>query len=355
MARLAACALAVAFFTLVPALVQLHHFGRRKAPAAMLSTEAKGKLHFLFMLRDRFLHEDVWKAFFAGASPKTYTIFAHCSDESKCKSAPVFEELGIELVPTVPSAWCRDLVSPAAQLMRAALRADGRWRPFPRGGRSKFILVSESTLPLRPLSAMSEILLRRDHSDICIVPKQQWDRASDILGVGYRIVKHHQWAVLDRNDAEAFEQGWARFGRRRKDVGKSGELKVHGSMPGMAWMVPRMGRDGRANFSDVVPRRANKRCPDEEVLTSFIFGMYEPSQDRLWNKILSRSACRTYVRWVACAGGTAILPFDRVDDELRQLASNSSDSAYFFARKFSARVPSAEVIALLAPKGQQAA
>merc|ERR1712113_200967 len=104
------------------------------------------------------------------------------------------------------------------------------------------------------------------------------------------------------------------------------------------WDVPRMGANGRANFSEIVARSlipAPGRCPDEEVLTTFAFGLHEAGKEH-WKTILSRSVCRTYVNW-ACPNPPEV--FTKITDKLRELSQDSSDSAYLFARKFKKDAP----------------
>merc|ERR1712217_971240 len=197
--------------------------------------------------------------------------------------------MGINLISTVPSKWCVDLVSPAFHMIRTAMRSDEDASDGPR----KFVLISDSTLPIQPLSKMRQALLKTDHSDICISPKNEWASVS-IFGVTYSIVKHHQWIVLGRQDAEAFVQGWERLSKYDTFI-KNG---VYDLSPGQyEWEVPRMGSNGRANLTATIPRKmitSPGRCPDEEVFTTLIFGLHEPERERFWREIQSRAVCRTY-------------------------------------------------------------
>jgi len=291
---------------------------------------SKGKLYFLFILEDSLPHEGIWKAFFAGAPKGSYQAFAHCTNQTMCNNLPIFAELEIEVVPTIASKWCVDLVSPEWKLAQAVLRSEVGEPEGPR----KLVFISASALPIQPFSRVRQVLLKSDNSDICITPPDQWLSVS-IFGTMYSIVKHHQWAVLNLEDAKAFVDGWEQLSSYRNYVG-NGVLNL--SRGDYKWAVPRMGSNGRANFSEVIPRSmipdfpvGHQRCPDEEVKTSFIYGMHEPGKDAIWKAILSQSLCRTYVHW---AGGKHPQEFSDFSDRLRSVSQDTSDSAPLFARKF---------------------
>jgi len=298
--------------------------------ASLLSMDerlAQGKLIFLFMLQDGLPHADLWKAFFAGAPRSSFRAFAHCSKPEPCRQSKAFAELGIELVRSVPSKWCSDLVSPSWQLLDTALRAD---EGGSKGEPQKFVLVSDSTLPVQTMSRMRQVLLKTDHSDLCISPRNEWAAVS-IFGITYSIVKHHQWAVLNREDAEAFAKAWP-MSSSYSSLWKNGVLDL--AAGDYKWNLPRMGPDGKANLSATIARSlipAPGRCPDEEAFTSLIFGLHEGGTDAMWQNIIDRSVCRTYVNW-NCKNPPEV--FSKMTDKLRELMRDTSEKAYLFARKF---------------------
>lgn len=315
--------------------------GAKAAPMEDLATRVRtGKLYFLFLLKDHLPHPKVWSAFFKGSSGTGVGLFAHCQDTVACERSGDFGALGIQLVSTVPSKWCVDLVSPTWQLLREALRADAA---APGRGPRKYIFVSDSTLPLRPLQGFRQVLFKSDHSDICMSPENEW-ASVDIFGTTYKIVKSHQWAVLNQMDAEAFVRGWEQANSYSSFV-KNGKYTIGPSE--YHWVVPQMGSNGRANFSATIHRKlipAPGRCPDEEVLTTLIFGLHEPRQARRWKTMMESSACRTYVNW-ACVNPPEV--FTRVTDKLLQLSQDPADSAYLFARKFDKKANLEDLKALL--------
>jgi len=297
---------------------------------------ATGKLYFLFLLKDHLPNADVWAAFFKNSAAGAVGLFAHCKNMEACQQSSDFRALGIKLVPTVPSKWCVDLVTPTWTLVRHALQADAsehEGQDSSHRGPRKYIFVSDSSLPLRPLESMRRVLLKTDHSDICMTAENQW-ASVDVFGVTYKIVKSHQWAILNHLDAESYVRGWEQLNTYGQYV-KDGNITIPHS--DYKWLVPQMGRNGRANLSATLHRKsilANGRCPDEEALTSMVWGMYEPRQAHRWKKIFERSLCRTWVNW-HCKKPPEV--FSRFTDKLQELSKNTSDSAYLFARKFKSK------------------
>lgn len=102
----------------------------------------------------------------------SYAAFAHCVDRAACQLDIVLAEFGIEVIETVPSRWCKDAVSPAFRLLQRALAAD----PAPAGPR-KYIFVSETTLPVRPLMHIRRILLATETTNICTSKRELWPKA----------------------------------------------------------------------------------------------------------------------------------------------------------------------------------
>lgn len=297
---------------------------------------ATGKLYFLFILKDHLPNADVWAAFFRNSAAGSVGLFAHCKNMEACQQSSDFRALGIKLVPTVPSKWCVDLVTPTWQLVRYALEADAsahEGQDSSQRGPRKYIFVSDSSLPLRPLESMRRVLLKTDRSDICMTAENQW-ASVDVFGVTYKIVKSHQWAILNHPDAESYVRGWEQLNTYGQYV-KDGNITIPHS--DYKWLVPQMGRNGRANLSATLHRKsilAHGRCPDEEALTSLIWGMYETRHAHRWKKIFARSLCRTWVNW-HCKKPPEV--FTKFTDKLKELSQNTSDSAYLFARKFKAK------------------
>jgi hypothetical protein len=159
------------------------------------------RIFFLFMAVDKVSNLGVWNNFFATAPPGQYRAMIHCKLPSCIESVKgsVFIP-----VPTVPSYYCTDLVSPMNQLLGHALNNDrGTQHPA-----DKFVLVSDSTLPAKPFAQMYATLTTRRSSDFCAFPANEW---ADVPGIGgmEMMVKVHQWIVLERAHAMSSCILWA--------------------------------------------------------------------------------------------------------------------------------------------------
>lgn len=160
-------------------------------------------VYFLFLATDKISNFRIWQAFFTQAHPDQYRVLVHCKFDS-CKSmvaGSVFE-----VVPTVPSYYCTDLVSPMNQLLSHALSTSS-------GPSDKFTFISDSTLPAKPFVHVYHTLISRDGSDFCIFPAGEWaDVPATIEMPGHSLeyaVKHHQWITLTRDHAEKAVGDWS--------------------------------------------------------------------------------------------------------------------------------------------------
>lgn len=163
---------------------------------------APPRVFFLFLAVDKVSNLDVWKAFFAQAPPSQYKAYVHCKlpeCNTQVQGSPLTP------VPTVPSYYCTDLVSPMNQLIASALHDAGPGNP-----QDKFAFVSDSSLPAKPFSVIYSILVSRQGSDFCIFPSNEWADLPVSAGYGMEIApKHHQWITLERSHAEKASYLWA--------------------------------------------------------------------------------------------------------------------------------------------------
>lgn len=168
-------------------------------------------LHFLFMAMDAVHHADIWRTFFEQAPAGSWHAWVHCKFPKLCEQQFEREQVSVfQIVPTVYSAWCRDLVSPMLQLLRSALAAPAS------GSLEKFLFVSDVTLPLKPFYLVRSTLAEHpDASDFCIFPRQKpemkkgkadqsaWPYSRNRTTRQYTyLVKASQWSILARRDAE---------------------------------------------------------------------------------------------------------------------------------------------------------
>lgn len=168
-------------------------------------TWGSGVVHFLFLLGNSLPHADIWRQFFTNAPQGSWKALVHCKDPNGCSANGVFyDNPGFMQVPTTPTWYCHDLVTAMRSLLDSALRLQATGAG---GGREKFVFVSDSTLPTKPFSEVHSTLLHDDNSDFCIFPSDQWASGS-IDGTFVKLVKHHQWVILNREHAQSFVNSW---------------------------------------------------------------------------------------------------------------------------------------------------
>eukprot|EP00746_Dinoflagellata_sp_MGD_P151509 gnl/MRDRNA2_/MRDRNA2_83085_c0_seq1.p1 gnl/MRDRNA2_/MRDRNA2_83085_c0~~gnl/MRDRNA2_/MRDRNA2_83085_c0_seq1.p1 ORF type:complete len:606 (-),score=85.96 gnl/MRDRNA2_/MRDRNA2_83085_c0_seq1:739-2556(-) len=161
----------------------------------------KPRVHFLFLAVDRIQRLDIWQRFFQGASPDEFSIILHCKSPHKCRAqlrAAGREEewpyKPIVIKDSAPTAYCTDLVSAENRLLEEALKISGVAMPGASSLLStnstmemqhsrhpapndKFVLLSDSTLPVKPFRAVYAELTAKADSRWCIFPRQEWAEA----------------------------------------------------------------------------------------------------------------------------------------------------------------------------------
>lgn len=165
--------------------------------------QIKPQLFFLFLVYVKINNEAVWDRFFASAVRGVdYQALVHCKSEASCRSN-IRSLHRFEIIPSVETQYCFDLVSGTNALLKAALLRSGAGSPL-----DKFVFVSDSTLPVKPFAAVQRQLTANEASDFCIFPRNEWAEVTEtfvngavrasVMRVG---VKHHQWVVLGRKHA----------------------------------------------------------------------------------------------------------------------------------------------------------
>mmetsp|Transcript_50166 Transcript_50166/g.139335 ORF Transcript_50166/g.139335 Transcript_50166/m.139335 type:complete len:796 (-) Transcript_50166:358-2745(-) len=162
-------------------------------------------LHFMFLAIDSVGHAEIWREFFARAPRKAWRVWLHCKDPAACRNSSFYRLVpGVHIVKKVPTMYCNDLVSAHVQMLEEALCSTA----VPPGTMEKFILVSDSTLPVKPFSETYQVLTEHDTSDFCLYPSTQWLQAKVKDTILYAI-QHHEWNVLNRADAYTLWTQWA--------------------------------------------------------------------------------------------------------------------------------------------------
>jgi len=166
------------------------------------------RIHFLFLTVDRMQRLDVWQRFFEGAPSGDHRIIWHCKDVAGChaqlqaagREEGELERLGntpIEIIEhPAPTQYCTDLVSAENALLERALAdvtpggpaaapaaakssflEEAMGAEVGAGDRDKFVLLSDSTVPVKSFAEMYKVLTAQEDSRFCIFPRQEWAKA----------------------------------------------------------------------------------------------------------------------------------------------------------------------------------
>lgn len=167
----------------------------------------KHKLYFLFLANRGIDNEGVWRKFFAGADPTTYSVLVHCSD-STCafaKEGP-FHNCNI---PTTTAIWCQDLVSPQNDLLKAAIECNDNAcanQDNENSSTSSYILLAQDTIPVKPFAYIYDMLSQQRDTSWCFWKYSMWAFA-DPQQQSTRLPKT-MWLIFNRRDAKAIVDSW---------------------------------------------------------------------------------------------------------------------------------------------------
>mmetsp|Transcript_71657 Transcript_71657/g.131209 ORF Transcript_71657/g.131209 Transcript_71657/m.131209 type:complete len:397 (-) Transcript_71657:39-1229(-) len=159
------------------------------------NVQIRPKIFFLFLANDGLPNEEIWLRFLAPAKHGVdYEAFLHCQNEVACRKNVSSQEL-FHIVPTVPSKWCEDLVSPMDALLQAALSTSSASTDV-----DSFTFVSDTTVPVKPFQTIWQrmTLDRANGSSFCISPRHWWGVSDLNRSI---VVKHQQWLTLSRAHA----------------------------------------------------------------------------------------------------------------------------------------------------------
>jgi len=230
-----------------------------------------GVINFLFLVGSIISHEDIWQSYFSKAHPGSFRIFVHCGEEEQgpCYGDAFAALPEVSQVPTVPTAYCDDLVTAMARLLESALLS-----PAPPGVTEKFVFVSDTTLPVKPFAYAHRALSEdAEASDICVHPSANWGSAV-VDGVQVHLVKTSQWVTLSRTHAKAFVAAWQQpvDADEVKERGFANSLSV--PLPGVTW-------DGQARSMVAGDFDRDFKvgiCTDEWAWFAKLFGAFKPGQ-----------------------------------------------------------------------------
>eukprot|EP00927_Polykrikos_kofoidii_P051517 TRINITY_DN45312_c0_g1_i1.p1 TRINITY_DN45312_c0_g1~~TRINITY_DN45312_c0_g1_i1.p1 ORF type:complete len:622 (-),score=71.22 TRINITY_DN45312_c0_g1_i1:51-1916(-) len=256
------------------------------------STWQLPRVFFLFMVYETLDNEDFWAAFFETApDPNMWRAFVHVKGNSKgLGSTPLFQYTFVE---TVPSEYCKDLVSPMVQLLRTATAES-----FSPG--DKFVFVSETTLPIKRFPQVYKALTMDTDSDFCMNTRDSWSELmSQRTGKSALIVKHSQWVVLSQAHARVMVERWP-------------SVKQHANYWNLpVWPKAAAAEYGPSDFALV--SRGVSLCADEWAIFATIYGTLLINSKELTVSLPGNSAmnlnvagplantnqgkCQTFVTW----------------------------------------------------------
>jgi len=224
-------------------------------------------IHFLFLVKGSLPHADLWRQFFEKAPRNSWRAWLHCADPIACEQNNVISELAqLQQVDTAASSYCTDLVSPSIELFRRALAA----KSAGPGAIEKFVLVSDSTLPVKSFNVIYHTLTADDNSDLCIAPMKEW-RWAHVDGQKVWLVKHSQWVILNREHAQTLVNEWIPPLKWDTFLGW--------------WFVPLKGGPWANRLRRVLAYRfighpgGEWACTDEQAVFAKVFGALVPNSE----------------------------------------------------------------------------
>lgn len=312
-------------------------------------------MFFLFLARAGIERIDLWQEFFATADQARYRVLLHCKEESVCGLSAVTSgagsKIGLTVVNTVPSAYCKDLVSPMVQLLRYATKESS-------SSRDKFVFVSATTLPVKPFAQVYSRLTADQDSDMCFGPVERWMRFDSRTFPMARLVKQSQWVVLNRRHADAMISGWKRLrvsnnvwsvpvltgGKDRTSAEVVGNVNLCTDEWAIFATIFGAISDGSGSELQGLPGLAGsplatsgERSKHEQGVchTFAFFRAVDDRQKHFLNSLLTDSNTKLSC-WPVCDGSHPA-EFESISDQGLQVLRNSD---YLFARKFSGKVVS---------------
>lgn len=147
------------------------------------------------MAYDKLLNVEIWNDFFSTANKSHYEVLYHAKSENMADIN--LEEMLFEktLIPAVWSEYFK-LSYPMNALFDAGLLRSSHTQ-------DTFMILSTDSIPVKSFDYIyshfcAPTLKAPKKSMFCIVPTNQWKEIKD---TSLMVVKHHQWLILNRDDA----------------------------------------------------------------------------------------------------------------------------------------------------------
>ncbi len=142
------------------------------------------KIAFLFLTVGNIYHEDVWRTFFKDHAD-SYSLYVH----AKTSLAPHSFFASAAIAEKVPTTWEHTMEAQRA-LLREALKDPAN---------TKFVFLSESTIPLMPFEGVYRHLLSHEQSEFTFQKNIHKKRT---FGGIEQLYFNPQWIVLNRKHAQ---------------------------------------------------------------------------------------------------------------------------------------------------------
>jgi len=123
------------------------------------------KVHFLFLAVDKIGRPDIWTRFLAQADRNLYRVYVHCKNVASCEKQKWPDNWSLIKDP-VATSYCDNLVGGEIRLLQEGLTESG---PL-----DQFVLLSDSTLPVKNFDEMYRMTMETPKSKFCVFPKKQW-------------------------------------------------------------------------------------------------------------------------------------------------------------------------------------
>jgi len=255
------------------------------------SNTSKPQLVFLFLVYDRINNEEIWDRFFAPAVHGIdFIALVHCKSLAGCQRN-IRSPHRYEIIPSVETKYCVDLVSGMNALLQAGVSYAGRSaRPD-----DKMVFISDSTLPVKPFTAVQNRLLGTGtSSNFCIFPRNEWAEIQEPASTGLvpsirAAVKHHQWMILSRAHAEQVLQR----GHEYRDLMQQFHMNTFSTLKNTGCL------DEFWHFAIIFGTIAHATNPQMIQMTGLAGRPLSTTDYEI------QGQCDTFVQWVPRAAGAA--------------------------------------------------
>lgn len=170
-------------------------------------------LHFLFLVYDRIHNGDLWERFFGGAAADTFFVGIQHS-----KKVFFAETWPASLSEKTEILHYSKKVFRYARYVHASNNLLGRALNRSRDPCDQFLLLSADAVPIVKFESLYSRFVSGNNirsSSLCITNTQQWIQRNNVKNEYY--VKHHNWWVLNKENATHAHNIFASMASRNED------------------------------------------------------------------------------------------------------------------------------------------